>query len=90
MGSTVCGGFEGAEQAVEREREQQREQGVRDEDAGEEEDAGGGEQEDSGIKRRAFAKGAARPDEAEQRQCEDGERERQMDGERVASEDTAG
>ncbi len=88
-----CGGrggrggrFEGAKQGVEAEGEEEREEGVGDEDAGKEEDADGGEGEDAGVEGRVGAeaggrKGAAGPGVAEEGEAEDGECEGEVDGE---------
>ena len=87
-GARQCGGRgEGAEEAVERGGEEQGEQGVGDEDAGEEEDSGGGEYAEAGVEGGAFAEGLARPAEAEQHKQQHGERLREMRGEGVAAED---
>ena len=73
--------FEGAEEVVEGEGEEEREEGVGDEDAGEEEDACGREGEEGRVEGGEVAEGAARPGVAEEGEGEDGERQREMRGE---------
>ena len=82
-------GMRGAtcEEAVERGGEQQREQDIGDEDAGEEEDAGGGEDGEAGVEGGAVAEGLACPAVAEQHQQQHGDRLGQVDGEGVEAED---
>ena len=79
--------FQGFQEAVEAGGEQEREQDVGNEDAGEEEDSGGGEHAEAGVEGGAFAEGLARPAVAEQHEQQNGERLRQVRGEGVAAED---
>ena len=69
----ILGGVEGVEEAVEGGGEQERQQDVGDEDAGEEDDAGGGEHAEAGVEGCALAEGLAGPSVSEQHQQQDGE-----------------
>ena len=86
-GTRACVCVEGAECGVEGECEEKREQRVWNEDACEEEDAGGGQGEERGVKACALRECAASPGVAEEREAEDGERERKMNREGVLTED---
>lgn len=72
---------QGAEESVEGERQQQRQKGVGDENAGEEEDTGRGEEEEAGAEGSRLTEGSAAPRVAEEDEAEDGEGKGKVDGE---------
>jgi hypothetical protein len=74
------------EEAVESDGQEEREQDLGDEDAGEEEDSGGGEQTEPRVKSCALAEGPPRPMVAEQRQKKDADGLGQVGGEGVEAE----
>ena len=85
----VCGlaVFEAGDEEVERERGEEGEQDLGDEDAGEEEGSDAGEHAEGGVEGGAVAKGAACPDPGEDGAAEDSEREGQVGGEDVVAEE---
>lgn len=74
------------EEAVEGCGEEEGEEDVWDEDAGEEEDTGGGEEPESSVEGGALAKGLTRPADAEEHQEEDAEGLGKVHGEGVNAE----
>jgi hypothetical protein len=80
--------MEGLEEAVEGRGEEEGEEDVWKEDAGEEEDTGGGEDSEAGVEGGSFAEGLAGPADTEQHEKQNTESLGKMHGEGITPEDT--
>ena len=85
--SSVESAIQAAQEAIEANAEEQCQQHIRDEVAGEEKDAGGGEDAEGGVGGGALSPCEKRPSPGERGQQQDGERERQVGGEDVEAEE---